>query len=376
MEEFPYRTWAEVSRERISRNFENVCAAVGPGVEIAAVVKADAYGHGAIEVSRLLEAGGARWLAVSSVDEGVSLRNAGIGTRILVMADGLPFTREAALNFQLTPVVHSLDDLREFDRFANSRNVRLSCHLKIDSGMGRLGTCASAEEIAAAARDCPHVEIEGLMTHFASSANYNVPQTDLQVKAFEELCTGLYRAGLRPTFLHMSSSNPVAYGRREAWHNMIRPGHAIYGYISPARGHAPSCILDVAPALTWKARVLAVKQVPEGTLIGYGGMFRATRPTRIAILGVGYADGLSHRLSNRGRVIAAGKLVPILGAVSMDVTTIDVTDCPSISQGDPVTLLGREGEVSINAQEMARMAGTISYDVLCGIRARVRRVYV
>jgi alanine racemase len=376
MEAFPYRTWAEVSRQRISRNFENVRAAVGPGVEIAAVVKADAYGHGAIEVSRLLEAGGARWLAVSSVEEGVSLRSAGIRTRILVMADGLPFTREAALEYGLTPVVHSLDELREFDRFAQARGVRLKCHLKIDSGMGRLGTCASAPEIAAAARDCPRVEIEGLMTHLASSADYNGPQTDSQVKAFEKLCADLCRGGLRPDFLHISSSNSVAYGRSEAWHNMIRPGHAIYGYFSPARGHAPPCILDVAPALTWRARVLAVKQLPEGALIGYGGMFRAARPTSIAILGVGYADGLSHRLSNRGRVIAAGKLAPILGAVSMDVTTIDVTDCPAIAPGDPVTLLGREGEVSINAQEMARMAGTISYDVLCGIRARVRRVYL
>jgi alanine racemase len=176
--------------------------------------------------------------------------------------------------------------------------------------------------------------------------------------------------------MHMSSTNPIAYGRREAMHNMVRPGHALYGYVSPARGDAPERVLEVSPALTWKTRVISTKDVPEGALVGYGGMFRAQRPTRIAILAVGYADGLSHRLSNRGHVIAAGKLVPILGAVSMDVTTIDVTDCPSIRPGDEITLLGSEGDVSINAQQMARMAGTISYDILCGIRTRVKRVYV
>jgi alanine racemase len=157
---------------------------------------------------------------------------------------------------------------------------------------------------------------------------------------------------------------------------MVRPGHALYGYVSPDRGEAPARVLEVRPALTWKARVIAVKNVPEGALIGYGGMFRAPHPLRIAVLAIGYADGLPHRLSNRGHVIAAGHLAPILGAVSMDLTTIDATDAPSLRAGDAVTLLGAEDGVSINAQEMARTAGTISYDILCGIRARLKRVYV
>jgi len=156
----------------------------------------------------------------------------------------------------------------------------------------------------------------------------------------------------------------------------VRPGHLLYGYFSPARGAAPARVLNVKPALTWKASVLEAKDVPEGALIGYGGMFCAPHAMRIGVLAVGYADGLSHRLSNRGHAIAAGRLVPILGAVSMDLTTIDLTGCPSIGPGDAVTLLGTEGEVSINAQQMARTAGTISYDVLCGIRTRVARVYV
>jgi alanine racemase len=372
----PFRTWAEVSREKIAGNFRRVSAAVGAGVEIVGVVKADAYGHGAVEVSRVLTGAGARWLAVSCAEEGIALREAGIAARILVMADRATSTYSALVEYNLTPVLHSLDDLRELSSIANGAAAPLSFHLKIDSGMGRLGTRAAAAEIACAVKDAPNLQLEGLMTHFASAADYTNKQTDRQVRSFSRLCASLQKEGVCPQFMHMSSTNPIAYGRREALHNMVRVGHALYGYISPARGDAPERVLDVEPALAWKACVLSTKDLPEGALVGYGGMFRAPRPTRIAILGVGYADGLSHRLSNRGHVIAAGKLVPILGAVSMDVTTIDVTDCPSIQPGDAVTLLGSEGEVSINAQQMARMAGTISYDILCGIRTRVKRVYV
>jgi len=368
-----YRSWAEVSLPQIAENYARVRAAVGEGVEVAAVVKADAYGHGALPVSQRLAAEGVRWLAVSSVDEGVALREAGLRVRILVMAD---FNREALLDYDLTPVVHSLDGLRELDSSLHAGQPPLRYHLKIDTGMGRLGTLAGAAEIAAAVCDARRLQLEGLMTHFASSADYTTARTDKQVRAFEQLCEQLKKAGVTPLYRHLSSTNAIAYGRRPAMHNMVRPGHALYGYVSPARGEAPPRVLEVQPALTWKTRVLDTKDAREGALIGYGGMYRATRPTRIAVLAVGYADGLSHRLSNRGRVIAAGKLVPILGAISMDLTTIDVTDCPSIRAGDAVTLLGSEGDASINAQEMARIAGTISYDILCGIHTRVKRLYV
>ena len=157
---------------------------------------------------------------------------------------------------------------------------------------------------------------------------------------------------------------------------MIRPGHSIYGYVSPALGGAPASVLAVKPALTWRATVLAVKNIPAGRLIGYGGIFRTPRPTRIAVLAVGYADGIPHRLGNRGSVIVHGKLSPIIGAVSMDLTTVDITQSPETRVGDAVTLLGTEGDVTVDAQQIAKWAGTISYSVLCGIHARVRRVYV
>jgi alanine racemase len=372
----PFRTWAEVSRERIAANFRSIRNAVGPAVEIAAVVKADAYGHGAVEVSRVLAAQGAKWFAVSCVDEGVALRQAGIDARILVMADYFAYSRAALFEYGLTPVLHTLGDLRDLDAFARSRNTPLPFHLKIDTGMGRLGTLAGAAEIACAIKDASNLKFEGLMTHFASSADYTQPQTENQMAAFSRVSQALCAQGASPTYTHLASTNPIAYGRREAWHNMVRPGHALYGYLSPARGAAPHPVLRLSPALQWKARILATKDVPAGSLIGYGGIYCASRPMRIAVLAVGYADGLSRHLSNRGHVIAAGRLVPIVGAISMDVTTIDITDCPSLNAGDAVTLLGSEGTVSIDAEQMARMAGTISYDILCGIRTRVNRLYV
>jgi alanine racemase len=157
---------------------------------------------------------------------------------------------------------------------------------------------------------------------------------------------------------------------------MVRAGHALYGYVSPARGEGPPQLLDVRPALTWKAKILAVKDLPEGALVGYGGSFRTVRPTRIGILGAGYADGIFHRLSNRGKVIADGKITSILGTVSMDLTTVDLSHTTRLGPGDEVTLLGTEGEWTIDAQQIAKLAGTISYNILSSISARVRRVYV
>ena len=372
----PYRSWVEVSRAQIGANFDAIRQVVGANVEVMPVVKADAYRHGAVEVSRVLEERGARWLAVSNTDEGVALRDAGIKARILVMADFLPFTREALLAYNLTPVIHSLDDLAELDRLAAQRNLRVLCHLKIDTGMGRLGVPANAAPIAAAVLSAKNVELEGLMTHFASAGNYQNSQTDEQIATFEKVTAELARAGVRPSLLHLSSTIPVAYHRQRAWRGMVRPGHAIYGYVSPARGNAPSPALVVKPALTWRATVLSVRDVPAGTLIGYGGMSRAPQRMRLAILAAGYADGIPHRLSNRGSVIVNGKLAPMVGAVSMDLTSIDVTASPEVKVGDAVTLLGAEGKVSIDAQEIAKLAGTISYSVLCGIHARVKRIYV
>jgi alanine racemase len=372
----PYRSYALISREQLRQNYRSVRAAAGPGVAVMAVVKADAYGHGAEEVARVLVAEGVEWLAVSSVAEGATLRRAGIPVPILVMTGVLPQEWPAAAEAKLTPSVHSLDDLRALDRLARESGQIVDYHLKIDSGMNRMGTRAAAAEIIAALRSTTHVRLSGLMTHFASAADYTSTQTDEQTDYFSRVIEQLREAGFTPPHIHMSSTNALAYRRNPSWLTMVRPGHALYGYVSPARGNAPKPLLNVKPVLTWKAKILTVKEIPEGARVGYGGVFRAAGPMRIAVLAAGYADGVSHRLSNKGKVIAAGKLVPILGTVCMDLTTIDISQTAPLAPGDEVTLLGREGDASLDAQQIARMAGTISYAILCGIGARVERVYV
>jgi len=377
MASFAYRSWVEISLSQITSNFNAVRETVGPEVEVMPVVKADAYRHGAVEVSRSLTAAGARWLAVTNVEEGAALRDANIKARILVMADFLPAERQGLLDYRLTPVIHTLDDIPAWDELAARQETMAAYHLKIDSGMGRLGTREPAARIAEVVHGAKHAKIEGLMTHFASSADYGGHQTEDQIRYFEDLRAELALLGIEPEYIHLSSTIPVAYGRRKAWQKMVRPGHAIYGYVSPAsKGKPPDRVLDVKPALSWKTAIMAVKDLPEGALVGYGGMFRTPKPMRIAVLAAGYADGIPHRLSNRGRVIAGGKFAPIIGAVSMDLTTIDVTHSLALKVGDPVTILGSENGNTIDAQQIARTAGTISYSVLCGIHARVKRIYV
>lgn len=378
---FAYRSWVEISLGQIVANFRAVRDVVGPSVEVMPVVKADAYRHGAVEVSKALAQAGARWLAVSNVEEGAILRAQGITERILVMADFLPAERAGLLDYNLTPVIHSLPDIAEWDRMASARGVTADYHLKIDSGMGRLGTREPAVAILEAVGAARNARLEGLMTHFASAANYASMQTEEQLRVFQAVCSDLAAAGVQPPILHSASSIPISYGRKDAWQRMVRPGFAVYGYVSSlapgvAQSTAPRRLLEVRPALTWKTAVLAVKDLPAGALVGYGGMYRTTQPTRIAVLAAGYADGIPHRLSNKGRVIAKGYFAPIIGAVSMDLTTIDVTNCPPLEPGEAVTLLGSEGNASIDAQQIARVAGTIAYSVLCGIHARVKRIYV
>lgn len=370
------RCYVEISRSRIAANYRAVRDAVGPGTRIMGVVKADAYGHGAVEVARVLAAEGAQWLAVSSVEEGVALRRSGIECRVLVMAGVMQWEQEALRAFRLTPVAHSLDDLRRFDDGGAADRETLEVHLKIDTGMNRLGARQAAAEIADAIRALRQARVEGLLSHFASAADFSSAQTEEQIRQFNQIRQGLAAHGVSPPLMHFASTNAVAYPRREAWLSLVRPGHAIYGYVSPARGSAPPPLLRVEPALSWRTRIIAVKDVPAGSKVGYGGSFAASAPMRLAVLAAGYADGVPHRLSNRGKVIAGGRFAPIVGTVSMDLTTIDITNSPGMAPGDEVTLLGREGECALDAQQIARTAGTISYNVLCGISARVKRFYV
>lgn len=371
-----YRIWVEISLDQLAANYHAVRQVVGPGVAVAPVLKADAYRHGSVEVAHRLQQEGAHWIAVSNAEEGVVLRESGIRLRILVMGDFLPYERDALVEYSLTPVVHSLERLKEYNHLAESLDRILPCHLKLDTGMGRLGVRATPEQMVEAVASARHLNLEGLMTHFASAADFSTPQTNDQIVLFESAANALGQAGIQPPLLHMGSSATVAYDIRRAFGTMVRPGLAIYGYIAPSKGDAPSTELKVQPALTWKSRLVEIKEIPEGCHVGYGATWRAGRRTRLGIVAAGYADGIPHALSNRGQVIMDGYPAPIVGAVSMDLTTVDLTDVPPARVGDTVTLLGRTEGVKWDADDIAAAAGTISYTVLCGVGNRVKRVYV
>jgi alanine racemase len=345
------RTWAEISLARLARNYRNIREAVGPGVAVAGVVKANAYGHGAVPVSRTLVAEGAQWLAVSNTAEGMELRRAGIEARILVLGGVLEFEREPLLANRLTPVVHSLEELAEWDHIQGVGEV----HLKIDTGMARLGMREEPARIARAIGSLRRAHVEGLMSHFATPDD--PVQSEEQVERFEEVLRAV-----RPEVIHFASSFALAERLRGAWLTLVRPGIALYGY-------APVC--DVKPVLTWKARVVSVKTLPQGATVGYNARYRAPRDIRSAVIAAGYADGIPRSLTNTGRLEIGGALAPIIGAVSMDLTTIDISGCGPVHIGDEASIIGGQ----VTAEEMAQAAGTISYEILTGIGPRVARVY-
>jgi len=371
-----FRTWVEISLSQISANYEALKEAAGGDVLVCPVLKADAYRHGAEVVARHLERLGASWMAVSNAQEGVDLRQAEVKTRILVMGDFLDYERSALVDYGLTPVIHSLARLREYEAFAASRQRQLPYHLKIDTGMGRLGARTPLRELVQAVADAAHLRMEGLMTHFASASDFTSAQTADQIFQFEAALRAFGQAGIHPPLIHLASSAPLVHGVRRALGSMVRPGLALYGYVSPPRGPAPALVASVSPALTWKARVVEIKEIPAGASVGYGALWRAVEHSRVGVVAAGYADGIPPALSNRGNVIAGGQLAPMLGAVSMDLTSVDLSRCPEVRIGDSVTLLGREGDVKNDADDIARHAGIISYAVLCGIGNRVQRVYV
>lgn len=370
-----HRTWVEISLSQIAANFRALAGAAGADVITSAVVKADAYRHGALAVATRLQSEGAKWFAVSNAAEGVQLREAGITAQILVMGAFAPFEREAFFAYQLTPVIHSLASLRDYNAFAKALGEVIPYHLKIDTGMGRLGTRAALDHVLDAVRDASSLRLEGLMTHLASASDFTTTQTADQITAFETVRRAFRQAGMEPPLHHLSSSAPVVFGMKRAFGNMVRPGLALYGYVSPPKGQAPAAVAQVAPALQWKARVLDIKDIAVNAPVGYSASWRAARPSRIAVVAAGYADGVPHTLSNKGHVIAAGRRAPIVGAVSMDLITVDVSDCPEVATGDALTLIGREGGAHYDAEDMAVEAGVISYAVLCGIGNRVARVY-
>lgn len=375
-------TWADVSLATLRQNFRTVQKHVGSAVTVSAVVKADAYGHGAVECSKALEAEGAKWLGVTSLDEAIPLREAGVRANILLMTGFWRGEESEIVRLRLTPTVWETWQIDSLDKAAAALGVaHHPVHLKVDTGMGRLGVAVDqlpgVLEVLHAAK---HLILEGLSTHLASSEIMDAPSVAEQEQRFETARTRVKEAGFDPKFVHVANTGAVI-SRRETWNTMVRPGVALYGYYLPFQraGREVSggtLRLPVKPILTWKTRILSLRNFAPNQALGYNGTYVTKAPAHVAVLPVGYADGFNRQLSNRGRVILREHYAPILGSISMDLTLVDVTGIPGVSVGDEVILLGTCDGLSVDALEHARLANSSPYEILCNISKRVPRRYV
>ncbi len=367
------RTWAEIDLGALGRNLDRVRRHAGPDVGVMVVLKADAYGHGAVPVAwHLTRSGDVAYLGVGDSTEALELRDAGVTTPILVLGAVVEGEMEDVIRGRIAVTVHAGDRVRTLRRVVNHNGaggVRL--HLKVDTGMGRLG--CRPERAVGIAREIARSRgllLEGVATHLAQATPDGGADAEKQVRRFCRVLETLEKEGFAPRWRHAYASGAVL-SRLPRLFNLIRPGMALYGIDPHGRDG-----LDLEPVLAWRTQIVFLKDHRRGSPIGYHGTWRAPRRSRIATLPVGYDDGYRFAFSNRAHVLVRGKRCPVVGRVSMDYVCVDVTKVPGASVGDPVTLLGRDGDERIGVLELARWADTIPYEVFCGIGRRVKRCYV
>ena len=380
--------WAEIRLGALTRNLREIKKRVNPpGTprsarrKILAVVKANAYGHGAVPVSRALAKAGTDWFGVTCSAEGVELREGGIRKPILLLTGFWPGEEKRLLQHRLTPAVTRCEQLQLLDRAAaRARRGPVSFHLKIDSGMSRLGIAPS--DVPCLARilaDCPHLRLEGIFTHFASSEVFTDEKTDSQHAVFATVLEHLRTLGIEAPLIHLANSAAVAT-RPATWANMVRPGLILYGYHQsydpPSHNDLAAAALPLHRVLSLRTRVISLREVPIGQGVGYNGRWTATRPSRVAVIAAGYADGVPRALTNRGRLIIRGQFAPMVGTVSMDLTAADVTEIPDVRVGDVATIYGDDGAASQPISDVARLLGTVTSDLCCAIGQRVPRFYL
>jgi alanine racemase len=365
-------TAAVIKIAALEHNFKEVVRRIA-GRKILAVVKAQAYGHGSVAVARRLLALGADMLGVALVEEGMELRQAGIDAPILMMGSLFPEQVEALTDLRLTPVVFTVNTARALSRAAQKLRTTVSVHVKIDTGMGRIGMAPEeADVFVEQIRGLPGIEIQGLMTHFADADLREKEFALKQIRRFSALVQRLTENGISVPLIHSANSAAVL-SYQDSLFTMVRPGLMLYGYSPLEAGSSQS---DLLPVLSLVTRIAYIKKVVAGTCISYGRTFITKRDSLIATLPIGYADGLSRSLSNKGEALIRGRRVPIVGRVCMDMCMVDVTDIPGVSEGDETVLIGSQAEERITAEEIACKTGTIPYEVLCGISSRVPRVYL
>ncbi len=370
-------TWAEIDLGALARNYRTLEALVRPGgigrswPRLIPVIKANAYGHGAVEVARTLMAAGAEAFAVAIVEEGIQLRDAGIHAEILVLEGVWPGQEPQAAAYGLTPTFFSPRAAHAMELEAAARAVRMAVHIKIDTGMNRLGAPWNGlGPLLETLKSAPHLRLTGAFTHLACAEEEDQTFTQEQTARFLCALSAVRDAGLDPGEIHAANSAGLLYSRElRAW--SARPGIALYGY-PPARGPRPE---GFEPVLSLKTRIGHVHTVETGESIGYNRRFTAARRMRVATLPAGYADGFRRSLSGKSKVIVRNRCAEVLGTISMDMAVIDVTDIPEAQEGDEVILLGRSPSHKLDADDWADLLGTIPYEVLCGISPRVPRVY-
>ena len=386
--------WAEVSISALTHNLKAIRDFVNPAGEkrksprqVLSIVKGNGYGHGGPQVARILEKAGSDWFGVTCTEEGIAVRKAGVRKPVLVLTSFWPGEEPSLLKHDLTPVVHRCEQLQALDRVVARQGARkrFSFHLKIDTGMNRLGIVPSDMEcFARQLGKCKHLRLGGVLTHLASSEAFSATpqgeQTPRQQERFFAAVEHLRKLGIDPGIVHLANSAAIA-ARPDTWADMVRPGVILYGYHpgydpQEKRGEAERQ-LPLKPVMSLRTRIISLRRIATGTPVGYNARFIAPRPSVIAVLAAGYGDGIHRSLSNgKGSVLVRGKLAPIIGIVSMDVTMIDVTEVPGVEIGDLVTVYGVDGEHAHPANLVARSIGTVTSDLLCAVSQRVPRLYI
>jgi alanine racemase len=368
----PVSTWVEVDLDRFAANLAAVRELLAPGQEILLVVKADAYGHGAVDIATAAEREGVAHLGVATLHEGIQLRQAGCGLPIVALSPLLPSEIGEAVAHHLSPTVADLGFARDLSEAATRSGRPVRCHVEIDTGMGRTGIALDgAEAFVRELAELPGLRLASLYTHFPDADAEDLSFAEEQVARFQDLLARLAAAGLRPPRVHAANSAGTV-NLPEARLDWVRPGLIAYGHQPPnARTRLP-----LQPVMSFKSRLVQVRDLPAGAPISYGRTFVTARPTRMGVVPVGYGHGYSWLLSNRGHMLVRGERVPICGRVTMDLTMVDLTDLPVAEVGDEVVLFGEQGGRELSLEEVAQGSETLPYEIMCTIGKRVTRIYV
>ncbi|MBI5361133.1 MAG: alanine racemase [Planctomycetes bacterium] len=368
-----YRVWAEVSLQKTAENMRRIRNVIGPNVRICVVVKADAYGHGAVPIAKTVLENGAYMVAVGDSNEAIELREAGILSPVIILGALIEEEIGWLVSYDIIPTVHSLEIVKRLDEEAKRQNKKHAVHIKVDTGMSRLGASPQrAVEIAKMISASEHLVLEGISTHLSSGALQDQEFSNKQIEIFSGVVDEIQRQGIQIPFCHVANSAGI-FKLPHSYFNMVRPGIAVYGLYPDKKKSEET---GLAPVLALKTQITFLKGVPEGTPVGYNRTYTAKRNTWIATLPVGYNDGYPHRLSNNAEVLVRGQLAPVVGTVTMDYTTVDVGHIEGVDVGDDVVLIGRQGDNEISVMQLAERVGTIPYEITCHLGKRVKRVYV